>query len=159
LILLQKLRIPMLMLSYCYWCCAVAAEVAYTHADAVLLLIMLMLCYCSWWFTTAAEVAYAYVDALLPVLLLPISKEHTCVLTLSSLLQSHNQTHCFGLKWATTTPPPALHSGGIEGCFVCSPEDFLNKNVNFYSYFHQKLVENDVFMETPQTKKFARIFS
>jgi hypothetical protein len=51
----------------------------------------------------------------------------------SSLLQNHNQGHGLWLKRASSIPPPAQLSGGRRkgGCFLCSLENLLNKNVSF----------------------------
>jgi hypothetical protein len=51
--------------------------------------------------------------------------------SIHSLLQSHNQTHCFGLKIATTAQPQAPQCGGSRGggYFLCSPEDLRNKTL------------------------------
>jgi hypothetical protein len=60
------------------------------------------------------------------------------------------QTHGFGLKRVTTTPPPAGGAGvgsgwggGGKGCLQCIPEDLLVQNVNYTHiiYTHKKLIE------------------
>jgi hypothetical protein len=55
------------------------------------------------------------------------------VFFLDTLTLIHNQTHCLGLKRATTTQPPAQHCVGSRGWdyFLYSPEDLHNKNIYY----------------------------
>jgi hypothetical protein len=44
--------------------------------------------------------------------------------------------------------------GGGEGCFLCSPEDLLNKNMSCaYIHYHQKHIENDICIANRRNKK------
>jgi hypothetical protein len=67
------------------------------------------------------------------------------------LLQSHNQTHGFGLKKDTTaTTSPSQHCGGAH--------EALNKNVNYSHIIIKTSFKMKFLWKTPETKKFAKIF-
>jgi hypothetical protein len=44
---------------------------------------------------------------------------------------------------------------GRGGCFLCSPEDLLNKNVNYTHILIKGLLKITFLWKTPETKKFA----
>jgi hypothetical protein len=47
-------------------------------------------------------------------------------------------------------PHPLLSTvGELGGGFLCSPEDLLSEHVNYTHIIIKKLIENDVFVETP----------
>jgi hypothetical protein len=68
---------------------------------------------------------------------------------------SHNQTHGFGLKRATTAPPPAQHCRGRRGAFSAALKIcfLLNNNVNYAQI--KSTLKMKFSWTTPETKKFA----
>jgi hypothetical protein len=48
--------------------------------------------------------------------------------------------------------------GGAGGCLLCSPEDLLNKNVNYAHIITKGSLKMTLHGKTPEAKKFAEIF-
>jgi hypothetical protein len=47
---------------------------------------------------------------------------------------------------------------GVGGCFLCSPEDLLNKKVNNNPIIIKSSLKTTFLWKTAETKKFADIF-
>jgi hypothetical protein len=52
----------------------------------------------------------------------------------------------------------ALWGSDVGGCFLCSPEDFLTKSVNYTYIFIKSFLKIGFLWKTPVTKKVAEIF-
>jgi hypothetical protein len=64
------------------------------------------------------------------------------------------------MKRATSPPPHAQPCGeeGEGGCYSCSPEDLLNKNVSYTYIIIKSILKMTFLMKTSETKKFVKIF-
>jgi hypothetical protein len=66
------------------------------------------------------------------------------------------------MKRSTSPPHPAqpCEGEGKGGCFLWNPEDLLNKKmgVTVHLNYHQKHIENYIFLKTSETNKFLKIF-
>jgi hypothetical protein len=69
------------------------------------------------------------------------------------------QTVCFGDEKSHFYPTPcALWKGaGVGGCFLCSPEDLLNKKVNNNPIIIKSSLKTTFLWKPPESKKFAEI--
>jgi hypothetical protein len=66
-------------------------------------------------------------------------------------LQTHNQTHGYGIKRTTTTPPPPRRALCGWG-FLCSHEEMFNKNVNCTYIIIKRTLKIAFLLNTTETK-------